>query len=56
MEYVFIGDTEVLDALNPQSCQSPEDFLASLEEQLENGEITVEEAIQAVRDFTTRSK
>ena len=44
-----------LEALCQQRAPSPEDFLASLEQLLEDGDITEEEAVQLVKDFTGRS-
>ena len=55
MIYVYGFDEAVLDALHPQYAQSPEDFLADLEQQLEDGDITEEEAVQFIKDFTERS-
>jgi len=55
MIYVYGLDSSALDALSPQYVQSPEDFLADLEQQLEDGDITEEEAVQLIKDFTGRS-
>ena len=44
-----------LEALCQQRAPSPEDFLADLEQQLEDGDITEEEAVQLIKDFTGRS-
>lgn len=54
MIHVYGLDNSVLDALAPQYVQSPEDFLADLEQQLEDGDITEEEAVQLLKDFTGR--
>ena len=54
MIYVYGLDSSALDALAPQYVQSPEDFLADLEQQLEDGDITEEEAVQLIKDFTGR--
>lgn len=43
-----------LEALCQQRAPSPEDFLADLEQQLEDGDITEEEAVQLVKDFIGR--
>lgn len=55
MIHVYGFDSGALDALCPQYAQSPEDFLASLEQQLEDGDITEEEAVQLIKDFTGRN-
>lgn len=38
-----------------RSTHSHQDFLASLEQQLEDGDITEEEAVQLIKDFTGRT-
>ena len=55
MIHVYGFDSGALDALCPAYAQSPEDFLADLEQQLEDGDITEEEAVQLIKDFTGRS-
>lgn len=55
MIHVYGFDSDALDALCPTRSQPPEDFLADLEQQLEDGDITEEEAIQLIKDFTGRS-
>ena len=55
MILIYGFESYTLDALCPQYAQSPEDFLASLEQQLEDGDITEEEAVQLIKDFTSRS-
>ena len=55
MIHVYGFDEMALDALAPQYVQSPEDFLADLEQQLEDGDITEEEAVQLIKDFTRRN-
>ena len=55
MIHVYGFDEVALDALCPQRAPSPEDFLADLEQQLEDGDITEEEAVQLIKDFTSRS-
>ena len=54
MELILIGEHDVLAFLSNELTQSPEDFLADLEQQLEDGDITEEEAVQLVKDFTRR--
>ncbi len=48
---VFTDKDELLDFLNEEQAESPEDFLADLEQQLEDGDITEEEAVQLLKDF-----
>jgi predicted AlkP superfamily pyrophosphatase or phosphodiesterase len=55
MIHVYGFDSFALDALCQQFTQSPEDFLADLEQQLEDGDITEEEAVQLIKDLTGRS-
>ena len=55
MIHVYGFDEIALDALCPTYSQSPEDFLADLEQQLEDGDITEEEAVQLLKDFTGRN-
>ena len=55
MIHVYGLDNALLDVLSPQYVQSPEDFLADLEQQLEDGDITEEEAVQLLKDFTGRN-
>ena len=55
MIHVYGFDSALLDVLSPRYVQSPEDFLADLEQQLEDGDITEEEAVQLIKDFTGRS-
>ena len=55
MIHVYGFDSGALDALCPTHSQSPEDFLTDLEQQLEDGDITEEEAVQLLKDFTRRN-
>lgn len=55
MILVYGFESHTLEALCPQRAPSPEDFLSELEQQLEDGNITEEEAIQLIKDFTSRS-
>ena len=55
MILVYGFENYTLEALCQQRAPSPEDFLADLEQQLEDGGITEEEAVQLVKDFTGRS-
>ena len=55
MIHVYGYEQYQLEALCPQQCASPEDFLADLEQQLEDGDITEEEAVQLLKDFTGRN-
>ena len=54
MIHVYGFEPHVLEAMSPAYAQSPEDFLADLEQQLEDGDITEEEAVQLIKDFTSR--
>lgn len=55
MELVLIGEYDVLASLSNEPTQSPEDFLISLEEKLESGELTIDEVAQLIHDFNHRS-
>ena len=55
MILIYGFEAHTLEALCPQRAPSPEDFLADLEQQLEDGDITEEEAVQLIKDFTGRS-
>ena len=55
MILIYGFEDYTLDALCPTYSQSPEDFLSDLEQQLEDGDITEEEAVQLIKDFTGRS-
>lgn len=55
MIHVYGFDETALDVMCPHYAQSPETFLANLEQQLEDGDITEEEAVQLIKDFTGRS-
>ena len=52
LEYGF--EPHTLEDMSPQRAPSPEDFLSALEQLLEDGDITEEEAIQLIKDFTSR--
>ena len=54
MILVYGFETYTLEAMNTQRDPSPEDFLADLEQLLEDGDITEEEAVQLIKDFTSR--
>ncbi len=55
MIHVYGFEPYMLEALCPQRAPSPEDFLADLEQQLEDGDITEEEAVQLLKDYTGRT-
>ena len=55
MILIYGFESNTLETLCPQRAPSPEDFLASLEQQLEDGDITEEEAVQLIKDFAGRS-
>ena len=50
MELVLIGEQNLLDVLNSELSQSPENFLIYLEDALESGELTIDEVIQLIHD------
>jgi hypothetical protein len=51
MILIYGFEPTALDAMCPHTSHSPEDFLADLEEQLDNGDITEDEAVQLLKDF-----
>jgi hypothetical protein len=51
---IYLSDETLLRMLE-QRTQSPEEFLIELEEKLESGELTEDEVVQLVKDFTSRS-
>ena len=55
MILIYGFESHTLEAMSPTYTQTPEDFLADLEQQLEDGDITEEEAVQLIKDFTGRS-
>jgi hypothetical protein len=54
MMIIYLSDETLLRMLEQQA-QSPEEFLIELEEKLESGELTEDEVVQLVKDFTSRS-
>ena len=54
MILIYGFESHTLESMDPQRAPSPEDFLADLEQQLEDGDITEEEAVQLLKDFTGR--
>ena len=54
MEFVLIGEHDVLDFLSNELTQSPEDFLIYLEDALESGELTIDEVAQLIHDHNHR--
>jgi hypothetical protein len=54
MMIIYLSDETLLRMLEQQT-QSPEEFLIELEEKLESGELTEDEVVQLVKDFTSRS-
>lgn len=54
MEFVLIGEHDLLAALSSELTQSPEDFLIYLEDALESGELTLDEVIILIHDFNER--
>lgn len=51
MHLLFYAEFSMLDVLSDECIQSPETFLLDLEDMLDRGEITPDEAIQMIRDF-----
>jgi hypothetical protein len=56
MEFVRINDEILLDYLNTEQALSPEDFLTYLEDGLELGEFTIDDAIAIIKDFTSHAR
>ena len=48
---VFTDKDELLDFLNEEQAESPEDFLARMENALEQGVLTEDEVILLMKDF-----
>lgn len=55
MEHVLIGEPDKLAALSNELHQSPEEFLLNLEEALDSGAMTLEEAITFINDHNLRN-
>ena len=55
MILIYGFESFTLEAMDTTYTPSPEEFLSALEEQLEDGDITEEEAVQLIKDFTGRS-
>lgn len=57
MEFVLVANFQLILELHEAASDlenSPEAFLLQLEEQLESGEITLDEAAQLIRDYNKR--
>ena len=54
MEFILIGEHDVLASLSNELIQSPEDFLIYLEDALESGELTLDEVIILIHDYNHR--
>lgn len=54
MEFVLIGEHDLLAALSSELTQSPEDFIIYLEEALESGDLTIDEVVQLIHDYNHR--
>ena len=48
---VFTDKDELLDFLNEEQAESPEDFLTRMEDALEQGVLTEDEVILLMKDF-----
>lgn len=51
MIHIYGLETYVLEALCTQHTPSLEDFIATLEQQLEDGELTIDEVSQLIYDY-----
>jgi len=54
MFIVFTNNTDFLNSLSEQEDNSAEDFLSNLEEQLNNGELTITDVIAILQDYAKR--
>lgn len=54
MEFILIGEHDLLASLSNELTQSPEDFLIYLEDALESGELTIDEVAQIIYDSNHR--
>lgn len=54
MELQYGYELHTLDTLSTGLNQSPEEFISDIEDQLESGEITEDEAILIIKDFCKR--
>lgn len=54
MIHIYGYEIITLEALCEQRAPAPEDFLSAIEDQLESGDITEEEAIMLIKDFVRR--
>ena len=54
MEFVLIGEHDLLAALSSELTQSPEDFIIYLEDALENGDLSIDEVITLLHDYNHR--
>ena len=50
MELILSGDFRLLIRLDDRRSQSPEELLLELEDKLESGDLTLDEAAQLIRD------
>ncbi len=55
MYLLFVGGQNEIDELMIEQTESPEDILLRLEEALENGELTIEDACNFLKDYSSRS-
>ncbi len=55
MFLLFLGEQYEVDKLITEQTESPEDILLRLEEALENGELTIEDACNFLKDYSSRS-
>lgn len=55
MQHVLLSEQDGLCALSQEHSPSPEDFLIDLEERLESGELTIDEVVIIINDYTSRT-
>lgn len=51
MDLIFLAEFSELANVHLEASTSPEDFISSIEEALENGDLTLDEAIQYIADY-----
>lgn len=54
MDFILIGEHDVLASLSNELTQSPEDFLIYIEDALESGELDIDEVAQLINDYNKR--
>lgn len=54
MDMILVGDHSLLEALHTDMSLSPEDFLCAIEDALESGEITLDDARALINNYNAR--